>query len=347
MSIEEKGFSMREEFSKELLQAIPKRLRDEASRYLAEFRQLCKRRYYTYAKIRNQIIRLKGIRKDLRKETAALELQNRKLDRHLRNKQAILNRIGSLELTEEFLDRRDYRIRKKEQRIMENEKKVGEKQAELTKKRDRIVDLRKSQNTSYYKPTLTEERLFIKERPIILKAIQQYGMLTRVLKHCKDIKTPYETIQFYRRKYPEFASDIHMAHDMWKDALDAEVIDRALEGTDRPVFQRGEYLGDYKFKSDKLLELAVKAHVPEKYDRGKLDRVEGGQAPINFNVINFNNVDEEQEGGVRDIGVVKNISKDGIIERVTKDKKLLDNPCSIEPDENYEDEEEDNNVVDI
>lgn len=56
-----------------------------------------------------------------------------------------------------------------------------------------------------------------------------------------------------------------LALDRYAAALEAELHMRVFDGLQRPVFQRGELVGHETVKSDRLLEIALRAHAPERY----------------------------------------------------------------------------------
>lgn len=56
------------------------------------------------------------------------------------------------------------------------------------------------------------------------------------------------------------------------DSLEREAWRRAVEGTDKPVTFQGTITATYKEYSDRMLEILLKAHRPEKYtDRSKVE----------------------------------------------------------------------------
>lgn len=62
------------------------------------------------------------------------------------------------------------------------------------------------------------------------------------------------------------------AREQAVDALEAEARRRALQGVERPVFQKGSKVGSVTEYSDRLLEVLLKANRPEKYaDRSKTE----------------------------------------------------------------------------
>lgn len=338
---------MRKDFDEEVLKSVPYELKSEASRYLANLRLWIQRRYRLYSKLKEKVVNLRKERDDLELQIRMFNKQIKQMEKISEHQRTLINRIESLDTNEEFLDKREYYIRQKEKKLVEKDQKLDQKLHMLVQKEEKVRAIQHAQQTSLFTPTPQEEKLFINEREAILNGIQQWGTVSRVLAKCPFITSKVWTIKYYQKKFPEFAMDMQMCYEIWKDQLDSEVIERALDGTEKPVFSKGEYIGEYKFKSDKLLELAAKAHVPEKYDRGKMDRIEGGGTQVTYNIVNFQNVNEEDEGCIRDIGVVKAVDKNGRIERITKDKNIKQNKDSKEPDENYVDVEEEQPVIDV
>jgi hypothetical protein len=74
-------------------------------------------------------------------------------------------------------------------------------------------------------------------------------------------RTAYE----WREADTVFAAKWAEAEAEAADALEREAWRRGVEGTDRPITYQGEITGSYKEYSDRMLELLLKAHKPEKY----------------------------------------------------------------------------------
>lgn len=75
----------------------------------------------------------------------------------------------------------------------------------------------------------------------------------------------------------EFASAWDDAEQDAADKLEREAWRRAVEGTDKPISFQGVVTASYKEYSDKMLEILLKAHRPEKFvERSKL-QVDVGQ----------------------------------------------------------------------
>lgn len=65
------------------------------------------------------------------------------------------------------------------------------------------------------------------------------------------------------------------------DALEREAWRRAVEGTDKPVTYQGQITATYKEYSDRMLEMLLKAHRPEKFkDRVSNEHSGPGGGPI-------------------------------------------------------------------
>ena len=99
------------------------------------------------------------------------------------------------------------------------------------------------------------------------------------------------------------------------------MVERAIEGTENPVFGKGEHIGDYKIKNDKLFMELMKAKVPEEYNKKAVETVKNQQIN-NMNIISFANVDETKDGFTKDVGVVLDVDDTGRVQRITQEKKM-------------------------
>ncbi len=83
-----------------------------------------------------------------------------------------------------------------------------------------------------------------------------------------------------RTRDNEFARLWHQAIEEAADCLEREAWRRAVEGWDEPVFYQGKAVGAVRKYSDRMLELLLKGHRPEKFkDRHE---VTGGPSPLQF-----------------------------------------------------------------
>ena len=76
-----------------------------------------------------------------------------------------------------------------------------------------------------------------------------------------------------------FRTALTAAQALACDLLEAEIVRRAVEGIDEPVYQQGRLVGFVRKYSDRLLELAVKGGLPEKY-RERFEHTGAGGAPL-------------------------------------------------------------------
>jgi hypothetical protein len=73
------------------------------------------------------------------------------------------------------------------------------------------------------------------------------------------------TVYAARERDDAFAEAWDDALERYAAALEAELHKRVFDGVQRPIFQRGELVGHEALKSDRLLEIALKAHRPDRY----------------------------------------------------------------------------------
>ena len=88
----------------------------------------------------------------------------------------------------------------------------------------------------------------------------------------------YETVRSHIKADQEFAAAVEAARQQYGEWLESEVERRGVEGWEEPVFnyKDGSILGTVKKFSDKMLELALKKHVPEYRDKSSLDLEHSG-----------------------------------------------------------------------
>ena len=85
-------------------------------------------------------------------------------------------------------------------------------------------------------------------------------------------------IYYTRDRDKEFAEEWDSAVAEATDMLEAEARRRAVDGFEEPVFYQGAVVGAVRKYSDRMLELLLKGHAPEKYK----DRVQhSGDVKVN------------------------------------------------------------------
>ena len=69
----------------------------------------------------------------------------------------------------------------------------------------------------------------------------------------------------HQKADPAFAAAWDEAVEVARDALEAEARRRAVNGVEEPVFHKGKVCGHIRRYSDRMLEILLKAHRPEKF----------------------------------------------------------------------------------
>jgi hypothetical protein len=108
-----------------------------------------------------------------------------------------------------------------------------------------------------------------------LKLLEETGLKGR---SAEAVDIHPSTIRYHREKCEGFDEACNEALRHYAEDLEQELHDRIFTGVPRPIFQKGELVGTEYQKSDRLLELALRANKPEKY-RDKVDHkheVHGG-----------------------------------------------------------------------
>jgi hypothetical protein len=175
--------------------------------------------------------------------------------------------------------------------------------------------------------TLTEKQkaVLLDEKDMILDGVEEWGSVTGACSHNHGIKSKPATIHMYCQMFPEFGAAIEVSKQLFKDKLEALMVERAIEGTENPQFGRGEYIGDYKIKDNKMFLELMKAKMPEVYNKKTItDNKASTQVNNTMNIISFANIDETKEGYTRDVGVVLDVDDTGKVQRITQEKKMLE-----------------------
>ena len=82
---------------------------------------------------------------------------------------------------------------------------------------------------------------------------------------CQAAGIGRQTAYTWREDDTAFAAAWTAAIDEAVDRLEAEAWRRGVEGVDKPVTFQGEITASFKEYSDRILEVLLKAHRPEKY----------------------------------------------------------------------------------
>jgi len=97
------------------------------------------------------------------------------------------------------------------------------------------------------------------------KFLQALTSACNVTAACKAAGIGRQTAYQWREDDPNFALAWSGALEEAVDALEKEAWRRAHDGTDKPIVYQGVVTGTYREYSDRLMEILLKAHRPEKY----------------------------------------------------------------------------------
>ena len=101
-----------------------------------------------------------------------------------------------------------------------------------------------------------------KKKALFLQALTD---TVNVTLSCRKAGIPRRTAYDWREADDAFARDWDEALEEGIDLLEAEVHRRAFEGVERPVYYKGERVGEWRHYSDALATFLLRAHRPEKY----------------------------------------------------------------------------------
>lgn len=100
----------------------------------------------------------------------------------------------------------------------------------------------------------------------------------------RTIGVTRNAIWYLRERDETFDEGYKEAEAIALGLLEEEARRRALEGVDRPVYQQGNLVGYEKVYSDRMLEILLKAHAPEKYRDNQPTDIGG----VTINLLQFN-----------------------------------------------------------
>lgn len=95
-----------------------------------------------------------------------------------------------------------------------------------------------------------------------LMFIARFGLVMRAATYAG---VSFEAVRLYRIANPEFQKAHEEALAIFREGLESEALKRAIDGWDESVYQKGELVGSVHKFSERLLELVMKANMPDKY----------------------------------------------------------------------------------
>lgn len=268
--------------------------------------------------------------KGISKITRQLDIYNKTYHSALQ-KEGIdaLDPLSTCNKIQEELDDKVKELQRRKQKLDEAEQDIAITADLLAKKKSEMELALQSR----YTLTQLQKQVLLEEKDMILDGVEQWGSIYGAVTHNKNIKSNVQTIYSYCSTFPEFGKAIEISKALFKDRLQGIMVERAIEGTENPVFGKGEYIGDYKIKDNKLLVELMKAKVPEEYNKKSTDSGKGVQVD-NINIISFANLDETKEGFTKDVGVVIDVDETGKVKRVQQEAtKSLDEIRRVQQEE--------------
>jgi hypothetical protein len=134
-------------------------------------------------------------------------------------------------------------------------------------------------------------KLTIRVREKFLEHLRQTANVSEA---CLLIGVKRRSVYDCRERDEAFRRAWDEAIEIATDALEREARRRAIEGVETPVFYRGDCVGTVLAYSDRMLELLLKAHRPDKYS----ERVQ-------LNILVKHQVESEIERIQKDVGLTE------------------------------------------
>lgn len=231
----------------------------------------------------------------------------------------LLNPLAKTEKIEEKIEQHKKELMRRKKNMDKVEQEIVIKEEMLQKKKSEM------ELALQHRYTLTEnqKKVLIDEKDMILDGIEEWGTISGALAHNSKITSKASTIMSYCQLFPEFGQAIEISKAIFRDKVDSTLIDRAIEGTKNPQFFKGECIGEFKVKNDKLLVELAKAKLPDQYNQKTKETVKNTQIN-NVNITSFANINETDLGFKKDVGVVLNVDDTGKVERITKDEDNIE-----------------------
>ena len=113
-------------------------------------------------------------------------------------------------------------------------------------------------------------------KPKFLTALRVTGSVTAAAEYSGIHR---RSVYKARDRSKTFAESWDEALNQAKYALETEARRRAIDGADKPIFYKGVQVATIKEYSDRLLEVLLKAHMPEKY-RERFEHTGADGGPI-------------------------------------------------------------------
>lgn len=126
------------------------------------------------------------------------------------------------------------------------------------------------------------------------KFLELYATFGVMAKAAKEAGVSPSTVSTLKNTDPNFAQACADAKLLYKGELEYAAYQRGVEGVDEPVYYQGQLVDTQKKYSDKILELLLKAEMPDKFIERKELSGPGGQ-PLQINVVKFDELGDKAE----------------------------------------------------
>ena len=131
-------------------------------------------------------------------------------------------------------------------------------------------------------------------RPRTIRTDRAREIFMSVLRQTCNVSEACRTAGFgrsaayeWRHSDPVFNAEWLDAEDEAADRLEREAWRRGVEGIDKPISYKGVITASYKEYSDRMLEILLKAHRPEKFVEKIVSEIQGrGGGPVQTQEVN-------------------------------------------------------------
>jgi len=106
--------------------------------------------------------------------------------------------------------------------------------------------------------------------------LQVYALTGQIQKSAQTVGISPTTVRNLAKKDTEFADALAEAKADFAEAVEREVVRRAVMGWDEPVYQKGELVGEVRKHSDQLLMMLMKKLDPSYKEGFQVDVNIGG-----------------------------------------------------------------------
>lgn len=93
--------------------------------------------------------------------------------------------------------------------------------------------------------------------------LRNYRLTGQIQRSAQEAGISPSTVRQHIKEKPDFAEAVQEAYSDFKEAIESEIMRRAIMGWEEPVYQQGLLAGSVRKYDSRLLELLAKRHIPE------------------------------------------------------------------------------------